>query len=123
MSATDTKQRAVSAEPYGAPHVLVLAVVEGAAIDRALRVTRLESIVGRGDDADVRIEDDEASKHHCRVRFDGGVATVADLGSLNGTLLNGRPIPEGTARRVRHLDEITVGNTRLLVLAGKFKPA
>jgi pSer/pThr/pTyr-binding forkhead associated (FHA) protein len=106
--------------PFGAPHVFVLAVIDGADPHGVHRVDRAETIIGR-EGVDVVVEDDEVSKRHCLIRADGPVCTLTDLGSLNGTLLNGRPMREGVAQRLRHLDEIQVGTTRLFVMVGKFR--
>jgi pSer/pThr/pTyr-binding forkhead associated (FHA) protein len=40
---------------------------------------------------------------------------------LNGTRVNGRKMKDETALRLRHLDEIQIGGTRLFVLHGAFK--
>ncbi len=122
MPETKTEKRKIRRPPFGAPHVLVLAVVDGEEPFPVHRVSRQETIVGRGDEADFRIDDDEISNRHCLVRADGPVVTLTDLDSTNGTRLNGRAMKGGVAQRLRHLDEIALGGTRLFVLAGTHKP-
>ncbi|WP_285526501.1 FtsK/SpoIIIE domain-containing protein [Streptomyces lavendulae] len=53
--------------------------------------------IGRSADADVPLDDPDVSRLHCAVtvRADGRV-TVADLGSTNGTTLDGAPVGAGT---------------------------
>ena len=51
-------------------------------------------LLGRRDDADVQIRDDGVSRRHATIRVDGGTAAVVDLGSANGTYVNGRRVPE-----------------------------
>ena len=46
-------------------------------------------ILGRGQDADIRFEDELISRRHCALSFDGGSVTVEDLGSTNGTFVDG----------------------------------
>lgn len=46
--------------------------------------------VGR-EDADILVEDPEASRHHAVVARTGGSVTIRDLGSRNGTFVNGKP--------------------------------
>lgn len=46
-------------------------------------------VLGRGQDADIRFEDDLISRRHCALSFDGGSVTVEDLGSTNGTFVDG----------------------------------
>ncbi|MGW7003906.1 FtsK/SpoIIIE domain-containing protein [Streptomyces sp. NPDC054933] len=49
--------------------------------------------IGRSVEADVPIDDPDVSRLHCVVTVDpGGQITVADLGSTNGTRVNGRPV-------------------------------
>jgi pSer/pThr/pTyr-binding forkhead associated (FHA) protein len=67
------------------------------------------------------IEDDLVSKVHCKVRVDGAVCTIVDVGSRNGTSVNGRRLSKDVAQRLRNLDEIEVGSHRLMLLAGRFR--
>ena len=48
--------------------------------------------VGRGEKADIRIEDPFASSRHARVSRQGDVLVLEDLNSTNGTWLNGSPL-------------------------------
>jgi len=119
----ETTEHRVPRPPFGAPHVWVLAVIDGDDPQVVHRLGRPETVIGRDGEAHFAIDDQEVSKQHCLLRLEGPVCTVTDLGSLNGTLLNGRPLRNGVAQRLRHLDEIQVGNTRLFLLAGKFRVA
>jgi len=49
-------------------------------------------ILGRGQDADIRFEDELVSRRHCALSFDGQSVTVEDLGSTNGTFVDGNYI-------------------------------
>jgi two-component system response regulator AtoC len=51
-----------------------------------------EVLFGRSDVVTIRVEDIKASRRHVRVRLVGGTFHVQDLGSRNGTLLNGRTL-------------------------------
>jgi len=61
---------------------------------------RSEVTLGRAQDADVRINDSQASRLHARIRTEQDETTgetryrLMDLDSTNGTLLNGKPIDE-----------------------------
>ena len=46
------------------------------------------AVMGRGDQAEIRLEDPFASSRHARLVRQGGVIVVEDLGSTNGTYLN-----------------------------------
>jgi hypothetical protein len=50
------------------------------------------ALLGRGDQADIRLEDGFASASHARLVPQGDVMVLEDLGSTNGTYLNGEPL-------------------------------
>lgn len=47
------------------------------------------SVIGRGAEADIRLEDEMISRRHCEISWDGGKVTIRDLGSTNGTFVDG----------------------------------
>ena len=67
--------------------------------DNALRL-------GRSPDNDLILRDPATSGHHARVERRGDQFWIVDLGSTNGTLVNGEPIQE---KELNHGDRITVG--------------
>jgi pSer/pThr/pTyr-binding forkhead associated (FHA) protein len=87
---------------------LILEIVEG---DDAGRQTQLEGSIEIGREASngLAIDDEQASRRHTRVTAEGDHALVEDLGSTNGTYLNGQPI-EGQ-RTLRPGDRLRVGLT------------
>lgn len=50
------------------------------------------AVLGRGDQSDIRLEDSFASTSHARLVPQGDVVVLEDLGSTNGTYLNGEPL-------------------------------
>lgn len=72
-------------------------------------------VIGRATDAAVRITDSSVSRRHAEVRPSGDGWTVVDLGSTNGTRVNGGPVKE---RRLSDGDTITVGDATLRFEAG-----
>lgn len=69
--------------------------------------------LGRGPGVDLVLDDPGASRRHARIRLaEDGTAEVLDLGSKNGSLLNGRRLPPGPVA-LRPGDELTVGDTGL----------
>jgi FHA domain len=50
------------------------------------------ALLGRGETADIRLEDTFASSQHARLVPQGEVMVLEDLGSTNGTYLNGEPL-------------------------------
>jgi len=118
---TRTIDRRTRPVPFGAPHVFVLVVIDGDDPAAAHRLAATDTIIGRGAEAQFSIEDDQVSKSHCRIHVVGSVCTIFDLGSRNGTSVNGRALSANSGQRLRHLDEIQVGSHRLLLLAGRFR--
>jgi DNA-binding response OmpR family regulator len=64
--------------------------------------------LGRSRNGDVFILDRRASRRHAEVRWDGETSTLRDLGSANGTFLNGRRIT--TPQVLRDGDEIGIAS-------------
>jgi hypothetical protein len=62
--------------------------------------------IGRSPDNDLILRDPATSGHHARLERRGSQWFVVDLGSTNGTLVNGEPIQE---RELKHKDEIKIG--------------
>jgi len=83
----DNDPRPVSPDNAAQP---ALVVEDGTGRSYPLR--RGSNVVGRGQDAALRLADTAVSREHIDVYFDGRIAIVHDLGSTNGTLVNGAPI-------------------------------
>ena len=66
--------------------------------------------IGRMADSSVVLTDESVSRRHAEVRRQGSDIVVVDLGSTNGTKVNGAGIRE---RRLQDGDEVTVGTTTL----------
>ncbi|MEM8872804.1 MAG: FHA domain-containing protein [Planctomycetota bacterium] len=61
---------------------------------RTFPVSRPQTVIGRGDQCELRIPLGEVSRKHCRITVDAAGVVVSDLGSSNGTYVNGRRIQE-----------------------------
>jgi hypothetical protein len=68
-------------------------------------------VVGRLPECDVVLNDPNVSRRHAELRRSGEGVVVTDLGSTNGTRVNGVPVRE---RQLASGDEITVGSTSLV---------
>jgi pSer/pThr/pTyr-binding forkhead associated (FHA) protein len=68
-------------------------------------------ILGRGTDCDLRLVDPGVSRHHAEIRVEGDEIVLVDLGSTNGTFVNGQPV-----RRITLTDgtRVTLGRTTLV---------
>jgi hypothetical protein len=74
-------------------------------------ITHSRTVIGRGSDADITVDDTGISRKHVEILWDGTRAQVNDLGSTNGSLLNGNPV----ARAALPPDSvIDIGRTRIV---------
>ena len=64
------------------------------------------TVIGRRSDCDLHIPLITISKRHCQLSFNKGVLTLRDLGSCNGTILNGKAIDEAV---IQAGDSLEVG--------------
>jgi DNA-binding NtrC family response regulator/pSer/pThr/pTyr-binding forkhead associated (FHA) protein len=71
--------------------------------------------LGRGPSADLQLVDGKVSREHCRIDVSATRVTIKDLGSQNGTYVNGEAVRRPTP--LAEGDEIALGDT-LLVVAG-----
>ncbi|MBA2740904.1 MAG: DUF3662 domain-containing protein [Actinobacteria bacterium] len=67
-------------------------------------------VLGRSRDCDVRVSDENVSRKHAEIREQGDRWILIDLGSTNGTLLNGRKIDR---EQLSDGDTITLGSTEI----------
>src|SRR5438477_11514502 len=72
-------------------------------------------VIGRGAEAELRLDHASVSRKHARILIEGGELRVSDLESHNGTLVNGQPI-EG-ARALVTGDVVTIGEVVLVIHA------
>ncbi|MCG5463647.1 DUF3662 and FHA domain-containing protein [Micromonospora sp. NPDC053740] len=68
------------------------------------------TVIGRGDQANLRLPDVGISRRHARLDFDGGQVVLTDLGSTNGTMVNGQRV---SAVALNPGDMVQLGTTTL----------
>ncbi len=79
---------------------------------KRLKITRLSSLIGRNPACDFTIENGSISRQHCLLQITDRGLHVKDLGTTNGTKVNGIPLTEGY---VNVGDKLMVGNLAFLV--------
>jgi two-component system, NtrC family, response regulator AtoC len=89
-------------------------VNEAGASSHALPL-RGDVVIGRADDADVRLDDVAASRRHAKLVIDGGAIALVDLGSANGTTVRARKLAANERVELSAGDSVELG-TSLLVL-------
>ncbi len=85
----------------------VLTVITGSSTGVQYKVSKGAAVIGRAPNAELRVEDDGISRTHARIRAETGRAWVEDMGSRNGTFVNGAKIT--AAIELRDGDKIQVG--------------
>ncbi len=96
-------------EGFGAELVLL----SGSDESRRVRIRHQGHVVGRSPDADIHIDDPYASEFHARVGIQDDRVVVHDLGSTNGTYVNGRRVTSPTS--ASRGDTVQIGKTILEV--------
>ena len=84
-----------------------LLVVQGKPAGKSLLFGPGEYFLGRGQECHVRFNSDWVSRQHCLVRVTHEQASVRDLGSRNGTLVNGQLV--GPERSLCQGDQVQIG--------------
>ncbi len=87
---------------------LRIKVIQGKPQGHCLTFHNGEVLFGRGPECDVRPNSDLISRQHCLLKITDDSAKVRDLGSRNGTLVNGQLLR--TERQLAHGDKLHLGS-------------
>ena len=91
-----------------------LKVLRGKSAGKQVKVPSTSFVIGRGQECHMRPKSDSISRRHCEITVEADVVTVQDLGSKNGTLVNGDRIESPTT--LKNGDELRVGRLEFRVL-------
>lgn len=83
-----------------------LVVKSGGAEPKTYRMTNDEMVIGRLKGCGLRVPSASVSRRHCRLKCADGIVRVEDLGSANGTLVNGTSVNRSA---LRPGDRLTIG--------------
>ena len=89
--------------PFVRSHQATLEVLEPGGRRRTFVTASGPMTIGRGTDNGMALADDGVSRHHARLQARGGMLILTDLGSTNGTRVNGH-----------HVDEVAIGQGDLI---------
>jgi two-component system cell cycle response regulator len=88
-----------------------LIVLAGSAMGEMFKLSRKQTVIGRGQAAHIRMMDEGVSREHCEIQVEGETMILHDLGSTNGTFCRGMRVD-------RHVledgDKILVGSNTVL---------
>jgi serine phosphatase RsbU (regulator of sigma subunit) len=85
----------------------ILIIQQGRNVGTRFPLGQERGVIGRADNADIQLHSDTVSRRHARVWCTDGAYFIEDLGSANGTLLNGQPIVG--RRALTAGDRLTIG--------------
>ena len=74
-------------------------------------ITSPKVVLGRSRACDVHVPDVNVSRRHAELRQEGATYWIVDLGSTNGTVLNGQSVER---ERLKDGDRITLGSTEIV---------
>lgn len=89
-----------------------LLVRQGPQIGLQFSITTNRVVLGREETCDIVIQDAEVSRRHCQISWEGNAYVIQDLGSTNGTFVNGSQI--GVPRVLTNGDTLGLGQTTLI---------
>ena len=93
-------------------YVATVTVVSGPGAGAGFTIDRERVIVGRGPGVDRAFDDPAMSRQHAAIEFGDSGLRLRDLGSTNGTLLNGTAVQSA---ELRHGDWFEIGGRRFLL--------
>jgi pSer/pThr/pTyr-binding forkhead associated (FHA) protein len=98
------------------PGTGMLVVIRGPNVGSRFLLDRGTTTIGRHPDSHIFLDDVTVSRRHAEVERGGDTFTVSDLGSLNGTYVNGDRVEE---RALRSGDEVQVGRFKLMFVGSE----
>lgn len=90
-----------------------LAVILGADAGKVFRIEKPRVVLGRGAGCDVQLTDSEVSRRHAMLEIRGDEVTIKDLGSTNGTYVDGVRVNEA---RLESQQEFSLGTSTLMLI-------
>jgi pSer/pThr/pTyr-binding forkhead associated (FHA) protein len=100
-----------------------LIVASGKSAGRAISLKNGQLLIGRAEECDIRPLGEDVSRKHCAIVLEGDQITVQDLGSRNGTYVNGTKIEAKTRVPVKHGDIVRVGPLEVKVEIASAMPS
>ena len=99
-------------EPINLPDTQLIAIGAVIAPDGTRRpLSQSTCTIGRATENSITVPDAQASRRHAEIRFENGRHVIADLGSTNGTSVNGERL--AAPRVLAHGDQIAIGTITL----------
>ncbi|MBI3721570.1 MAG: FHA domain-containing protein, partial [Fimbriimonas ginsengisoli] len=101
--------RALPGDAFGAPAIQLPVLVESSGREHPIRPGL--NMIGR--EGDVMLSDGRASRRHAQIASDNGVLTLEDLGSTNGTKVDGKALSKGEKVALNGGETLSFGGIEL----------
>lgn len=88
-----------------------LILIRGTPTGHRYFIEKDEMIIGRDPSSDISISDPLISRKHAKITREGTVIKIEDLGSSNGTVINGKKLEAGNVAKLAKEDMIKMGNS------------
>lgn len=115
-SITDADRAALTAILDGPADRAMVVIHRGPAKGARFLIDQNQSSIGRSTDSQIFLDDVTVSRKHAAIEVEGGVFTLIDLGSLNGTYLNNQSVAKSALKTG---DEIQIGKFHMLFITKK----
>jgi len=92
-------------------YLIVISAKSVATMGRMYKLDRPEIVLGRSSEAEIQVEDDGISRKHAKVVQGPGIYSLVDLGSTNGTYLNGSRV---NVAELKDGDKLQLGSNTVL---------
>lgn len=93
-------------------------LVSSSLAGQVLEIETAEAVIGRTPDNALVVEHRSVSRHHAKVVVQGGRTRIVDLGSANGTLINGEAYAD---IELKHADLVELGHVKMRFLAAEMR--
>ena len=115
-SITEAERAALTAILDGPADRAMVVIHRGPAKGARFLIDQNQSSIGRSTDSQIFLDDVTVSRKHAAIEIEGGVFTLIDLGSLNGTYLNNQSVAKSALKTG---DEIQIGKFHMLFITKK----
>ncbi len=85
-----------------------LVIIEGPNAGKVFAIPGVKACIGREEGVEIHVDDEAMSRTHAAITWEGSEYRIRDLGSSNGTWLNGSKVTEYA---LRNGDKLMVGET------------